>query len=63
MDFCLGSWVGQASNSFTEILKRMEGVNFTMEYKYDGERAQVSQSPKSPESSLDRPSRLCDSRP
>ena len=29
------------TKSVTEVLKRVEGKLFTMEYKYDGERAQI----------------------
>jgi DNA ligase-1 len=33
--------LAKAQDSFQEVLKRMQGLHFTMEYKYDGERAQV----------------------
>ena len=33
--------LAKAQDSFKEVLKRMQGLHFTMEYKYDGERAQV----------------------
>ena len=34
--------LAKAQDSFQEILRRMAGLHFTMEYKYDGERAQVN---------------------
>jgi len=33
--------LAKAQDSFKEVLRRMQGLHFTMEYKYDGERAQV----------------------
>ena len=30
------------TNDIQEILKRFEDIDFTCEYKYDGERAQVN---------------------
>lgn len=29
------------TKSLTEVLNRFEGINFTCEFKYDGERAQI----------------------
>jgi len=44
-DFTLGVPVGpmlsKATKSVSEILNKFQGVEFTCEYKYDGERAQV----------------------
>jgi len=33
--------LAKAQDSFQDVLRRMQGLHFTMEYKYDGERAQV----------------------
>lgn len=33
--------LAKPQDSFQEVLRRMQGLHFTMEYKYDGERAQV----------------------
>ena len=36
------AYVGQAKKAIGEVLDKFEGKKFTCEYKYDGERAQVS---------------------
>ena len=33
--------LAKPTKAISEVLKRLNGLNFTMEYKYDGERAQV----------------------
>lgn len=37
----VGPMLSKATKSVSEILNKFQGVEFTCEYKYDGERAQV----------------------
>ena len=33
--------LAKPTKSIKDVLKRLDGMRFTLEYKYDGERAQV----------------------
>jgi DNA ligase-1 len=41
----VGPMLAKPTKSIKDVLKRLDGMRFTLEYKYDGERAQVHMLP------------------